>query len=99
VQLLATLAPNPVGTTLREDLAVAGRTGTLSKRMRGTAAAGNCRAKTGTLMGASNLAGYCTSANGHLLAFAIFNDAISTRYAHTLQDHLAITLARSSIEP
>jgi len=98
VELLAALAPTPVGTSLSDDLAVAGRTGTLERRMRHTAAAGRCRAKTGTLTGASNLAGYCTSANGHLLAFAIFNDAISVAFARTIQDHLAITLARSSIE-
>src|SRR5436309_2682256 len=82
--------PTPLGAVLREDLAVAGRTGTLSARMRRTAAAGRCQAKTGTLTGASNLAGYCVSANGHVLAFAIFTDGIATRLAHTLQDHLAI---------
>ena len=98
VQLLATLAPTPIGAVLRGDLAVAGRTGTLEKRMRGTAAAGRCRAKTGTLTGASNLAGFCTSANGHVLAFAIFDDGVSVEFAHTVQDHLAITLARSTLE-
>jgi serine-type D-Ala-D-Ala carboxypeptidase/endopeptidase (penicillin-binding protein 4) len=98
-QLLATLAPTPIGAVVRSDLAVAGRTGTLERRMRGTAAAGRCEAKTGTLTGASNLAGYCSSANGHVLAFAIFTDAIPVSYAHTIQDHLVITLARSSLEP
>jgi D-alanyl-D-alanine carboxypeptidase/D-alanyl-D-alanine-endopeptidase (penicillin-binding protein 4) len=99
VQLLSTIAPTPLGAALRGDLAVAGRTGTLAHRMRGTSAAGRCRAKTGTLTGASNLAGFCTSANGHVLAFAIFNDAISVPEAHLIQDHLAITLARSTLEP
>ena len=98
-QLLATLAPTPIGAVLRESLAVAGRTGTLEKRMRGTAAAGRCEAKTGTLTGASNLAGYCSAVNGHVLVFAIFTDAIPVSFAHTIQDHLAITLARSSPEP
>ena len=78
---------------LRESLAVAGRTGTLELRMRHTAAAGNCQGKTGTLTGVSNLVGYCQAADGHLLAFAIFNDGIATPAAHTFQDHLAITLA------
>jgi serine-type D-Ala-D-Ala carboxypeptidase/endopeptidase (penicillin-binding protein 4) len=98
VRLLATLAPSALGGVFRGDLAIAGHTGTLAKRMRGTAAAGRCEAKTGTLTGASNLAGYCTSANGHELAFAIFTDGISESYAHRLQDHMAITLARSSIQ-
>ena len=83
----------PVGAVLRGDLAVAGRTGTLAKRMRNTAAAGRCQGKTGTLTGVSNLVGYCQSANGHLLAFAFFNDGIATAAAHTFQDHMAITLA------
>jgi D-alanyl-D-alanine carboxypeptidase/D-alanyl-D-alanine-endopeptidase (penicillin-binding protein 4) len=98
VKLLTALMPSPIGSVLRGDLAVAGRSGTLAKRMRSTAAAGRCEAKTGTLEGASNLAGYCTSANGHELAFAIFTDGVATSYARTLQDHMAITLARTSIE-
>jgi serine-type D-Ala-D-Ala carboxypeptidase/endopeptidase (penicillin-binding protein 4) len=94
VTLLATLAHTPLGTTLRGDLAVAGRTGTLSERMRGTAASGRCQAKTGTLNGVSNLAGYCHSASGDILAFAFFDDGIETSEAHTLQDNMTISLAR-----
>ena len=91
--LLVALAPTPVGATLRGDLAVAGRTGTLAHRMRGTGAAGRCRAKTGTLAGASNLAGYCQSATGHMLAFAFFTDGIAIELAHAVQDGMAIALA------
>ncbi len=91
--LLVELAPTAIGSALREDLAVAGQTGTLSRRMRHTGAAGRCQGKTGTLTGVSNLVGYCQSSNGHLLAFAIFNDGIATEAAHTFQDHMAITIA------
>jgi serine-type D-Ala-D-Ala carboxypeptidase/endopeptidase (penicillin-binding protein 4) len=91
--LLVELAPTAIGAVLRENLAVAGRTGTLSERMRGTSAAGRCEGKTGTLTGVSNLVGYCQSADGHLLAFAIFTDAIATGTAHVFQDHMAITVA------
>jgi serine-type D-Ala-D-Ala carboxypeptidase/endopeptidase (penicillin-binding protein 4) len=91
--MLVELASTPTGKVLRESLAVAGKTGTLEKRMRHTTAAGRCEGKTGTLTGVSNLVGYCQAANGHLLAFAIFNDGISTTAAHTFQDHLAITVA------
>ena len=94
VELLTALAHSPLGTTLRNDLAVAGQTGTLSERMRHTPASGRCRAKTGTLNGVSNLAGYCESAGGDILAFAFFNDGIETYAAHTIQDNMAITLAR-----
>jgi D-alanyl-D-alanine carboxypeptidase/D-alanyl-D-alanine-endopeptidase (penicillin-binding protein 4) len=91
--LLVDLAPTPIGVVLREHLAVAGRTGTLALRMRDTGAADRCQGKTGTLTGVSNLVGYCQSSDGHLLAFAIFTDGISTEAAHTFQDHMAITLA------
>jgi D-alanyl-D-alanine carboxypeptidase/D-alanyl-D-alanine-endopeptidase (penicillin-binding protein 4) len=91
--LLVKLAPTPIGGVLRGDLAVAGRTGTLETRMRDTTAAGRCEAKTGSLIGVSNLAGYCESADGHLLAFAIFNDGISVETARTYQDHMAATIA------
>jgi D-alanyl-D-alanine carboxypeptidase/D-alanyl-D-alanine-endopeptidase (penicillin-binding protein 4) len=91
--LLAMVAPTPVGGVLRSDLAVAGRTGTLARRMRHTAAAGRCEGKTGTLTGVSNLVGYCQSSNGHELAFAIFTDGIAIDAARTFQDHIAITIA------
>ncbi len=80
-------------------LAVAGRDGTLQDRMRGTAAAGNAHAKTGTLNIASSLAGYVTSANGHLVAFAIlFNDGIVDReQANSVQDRIVVTLAKASL--
>jgi serine-type D-Ala-D-Ala carboxypeptidase/endopeptidase (penicillin-binding protein 4) len=92
-QLLVGLAPTPTGAVLRESLAVAGRSGTLRRRMRGTTAAGRCQGKTGTLTGVSNLVGYCQAAGGHLLAFAIFTDGIEIAAAHTYQDHMAITIA------
>lgn len=94
VSLLTALAHSPLGTTLRKDLAVAGHTGTLSQRMRGTPASGHCQAKTGTLIGVSNLAGYCQAQNGDILAFAFFTDGIETGEARTIQDSMAITLAR-----
>jgi D-alanyl-D-alanine carboxypeptidase/D-alanyl-D-alanine-endopeptidase (penicillin-binding protein 4) len=92
--LLIALASTPLGAVLRGDLAVAGHTGTLAHRMRGSAASGNCQGKTGTLIGASNLVGYCNSASGHLLVFASFDDGISVELAHEVQDHIAIALAR-----
>jgi D-alanyl-D-alanine carboxypeptidase/D-alanyl-D-alanine-endopeptidase (penicillin-binding protein 4) len=95
VTLLAALAARPGGAILRGDLALAGRSGTLMHRMLGSAAAGRCQAKTGTLIGVSNLAGYCQSLSGHLLAFAIFNDGIATEAAHAVQDRMAASMAGS----
>jgi D-alanyl-D-alanine carboxypeptidase/D-alanyl-D-alanine-endopeptidase (penicillin-binding protein 4) len=91
--LLADLAPSTLGTTLRADMAVAGHSGTLAERMRGTAAAGRCQGKTGTLTGVSNLVGYCQDAAGQFLAFAFFDDGIAIETAHVLQDNMTITLA------
>jgi serine-type D-Ala-D-Ala carboxypeptidase/endopeptidase (penicillin-binding protein 4) len=91
--LLVELASTPFGALLRNSLAVAGHTGTLELRMRGTRAAGNCQGKTGTLTDVSNLVGYCQAADGHTLAFAIFTDGIPIETAHTFQDNMAITVA------
>ena len=57
-------------------LPIAGVDGTLEKRMKGAFTNGNVRAKTGTLTGISSLAGYCTAANGHQLAFCIINQGV-----------------------
>jgi serine-type D-Ala-D-Ala carboxypeptidase/endopeptidase (penicillin-binding protein 4) len=91
--LLVELASTPLGPVLRGDLAIAGHTGTLATRMRHTGASGRCEGKTGTLTGVSNLVGYCTAADGHTLAFAIFTDGVATEAAHVFQDHMAITIA------
>ena len=59
------------GAAFRSSLPVAGRTGTLRTRMRGTTAAGRCHAKTGTLSDVTSLAGYCRGASGHDIVFAV----------------------------
>ncbi len=61
---------------LKQSLPIAGVDGTLKKRMRGTFAHSNVRAKTGTLTGIISLAGYCKAANGHDLCFSIINNGI-----------------------
>lgn len=61
---------------LLPSLPIAGVDGTLRNRMKGTAAAGNVRAKTGTVTAVSALAGYCTAENGHELCFAIMNQGV-----------------------
>lgn len=57
-------------------LPIAGQDGTLKKRMMNTSANGKVKAKTGTVTGVSSLAGYLTSANGHVLAFCILNQGV-----------------------
>ncbi len=80
------------------SLAVAGVDGTLRYRMRGTSAAGNVHAKTGTLNAASSLSGYVTTANRHTLSFSILmnGSALPVTRAHAAQDAVAVILARST---
>ena len=61
---------------LYPSLPVAGQDGTLKKRMTESVANGRVRAKTGTVTGVTTLAGYCSSANGHVLAFSIMNQGV-----------------------
>lgn len=80
-------------------LPIAAKDGTLAKRMHGTRAAGNVRAKTGTLTGVSSLAGYLTAANGHRLAFAIINQGIpSSSAGRNFQDRLCQIMVESGGE-
>ena len=80
---------------LYHALPVAGVDGTLKSRMRGTAAYGNVRAKTGTLTGISSLAGYCTASNGHRLCFAIINQGIMHNHnGKNFQDKVCALLCR-----
>lgn len=83
-----------VGDALYDSLAVAGQDGTLANRMGGTAAAGTCRGKTGTISGVSNLSGYCRSGRG-LVAFSILMNGVgSYDSARSIQDRMVIQIAR-----
>jgi D-alanyl-D-alanine carboxypeptidase/D-alanyl-D-alanine-endopeptidase (penicillin-binding protein 4) len=75
------------------SLPLAGHTGTLRKRMRRTAASGRCRAKTGTLIGVSALAGYCRSRSGHRLVFSLLMNGVDTLRARAVQDRVVAKLA------
>ena len=80
---------------LYETLPIAAIDGTLKDRMKGTSAAGNVRAKTGTVSGVSSLAGYCTTSDGRHLAFAIINQGVMKgSYAKALQDRLCIEMCK-----
>ncbi len=86
-------ADEAVGPVVRAALPRAGQTGTLSRRMRGTAAQGRCQAKTGTINGVSTLAGYCTAVSGRELAFAILQNGSSPWSARAFQDRFVAQLA------
>jgi D-alanyl-D-alanine carboxypeptidase/D-alanyl-D-alanine-endopeptidase (penicillin-binding protein 4) len=71
VQVLSAMQKSPLIATFRDALPVAGVDGTLRNRMRGSAAEGNVRAKTGTLDKARSLSGFVTTADGRTLLFSL----------------------------
>jgi D-alanyl-D-alanine carboxypeptidase/D-alanyl-D-alanine-endopeptidase (penicillin-binding protein 4) len=93
-RLLSAMERTGAGEIFYSSLAVAGRSGTLAYRMRGTVAAGRCRAKTGTLIGVSALSGYCEAVGGRQLAFSILMNRVSVSGARALQNSMAVSIAR-----
>jgi len=80
--------------TFYDSLPIAGKDGTLKRRMIGSCAKGNLRGKTGNMSGVSALSGYASSADGEPLAFAMImqNYATSGRRAREIQDRIAALL-------
>ncbi len=99
VQVLSVMRTRDDFDAYYDSLAVAGKDGTLRYRMRGTAAAGNAHAKTGTLNVADGLSGYVESANGHLVAFSILmnGDPVNVWAATQTQDRIVAALAKASL--
>jgi D-alanyl-D-alanine carboxypeptidase/D-alanyl-D-alanine-endopeptidase (penicillin-binding protein 4) len=79
-------------------LPIAGSDGSLARRMKGTAAEGRLRAKTGTMSNVRTLAGYTTTADGEYLAFAmLLNNFEGTGAdANDALDRMAVRLASFS---
>ncbi len=93
VDLLVFMAESPYAGEYLNSLPQAARSRGL-RRMHRTAAAGNLRAKTGTITAASALSGYVQAQNGEQLAFAILsNDVPSTWTAKRVEDRIGARLA------
>ncbi|MGH8023832.1 MAG: D-alanyl-D-alanine carboxypeptidase/D-alanyl-D-alanine endopeptidase, partial [Limisphaerales bacterium] len=71
VALLQFMARSAESRNFIQTLPIAAEDGTLRHRFHNTVAAGNLRAKTGTLRWANSLSGYVTSAAGEHLAFSL----------------------------
>ncbi|HEX4305390.1 MAG TPA: D-alanyl-D-alanine carboxypeptidase/D-alanyl-D-alanine-endopeptidase [Solirubrobacterales bacterium] len=90
VKLLMGVQKSAIGDEFIQDLALSGKEGTTAGRMKGTAAYGRCRLKTGTLTGVSNLSGYCFNTSGKVMAFSTLMGSVgSTETAHYYQDKIA----------
>src|SRR4029077_9126611 len=76
-------------------LPVAGVDGSLETRMRGTAAEGNVRAKTGTMSNVRSLAGYATTRDGERLPFVLMVNNFEGTGAQAIAaiDAIAVRLA------
>ena len=75
-------------------LPIAGVDGTLKGRMKGTPAAGNVRAKTGTLRWANSISGFVTTAAGERLVFSLMlNRYYELRPARGDLDTIVVMLA------
>jgi len=100
VGLLEFMSRHKAAETFRLGLPIAGVDGTLRNRMKGTAAAGNVRAKTGTLRWAVSLSGYVTSGAGERLAFSImlnrYHNPSGARSAREEVDAIPVMLAEFS---
>ena len=98
VRLLDAMRSHPDGPAYYASLPIAGQDGTLSSRMNGTAADGDCRAKTGTINFVSTLSGYCELSQGRdgdLVGFSILmNGVASYDAARDIQDRMVIEIAR-----
>jgi serine-type D-Ala-D-Ala carboxypeptidase/endopeptidase (penicillin-binding protein 4) len=93
VGLIERMDGQAVGPVFEASLPVAGRTGTLRRRLRGTIAQDRCHAKTGTLRAVSALAGYCDTTGGHRVVFAILMETARITRAHGIQDRMARAIA------
>jgi D-alanyl-D-alanine carboxypeptidase/D-alanyl-D-alanine-endopeptidase (penicillin-binding protein 4) len=89
VALLTYMSRHRWAEAYRNALPIAGVDGTLQNRMRGTAAANNARAKTGTLRYVYSLSGYVTTAAGERLAFSIMlNNHYNPDHASSPRDDI-----------
>lgn len=95
VRVLDAVRRRPDFAAFYAALPIAGVDGTLRARMRGTPAAGNVHAKTGTVDKARSLSGYVTTADGELLVFSMLcnNYTAPTREVERVQDALLARLA------
>lgn len=102
VALLKFMTTHRAAKDFFDALPIAGVDGTIKKRMKGTPAENNVRAKTGSLRFANSLSGYVTTAAGERLAFSFMlnrNLSPQARAARDELDEIAVRLASFNVRP
>jgi serine-type D-Ala-D-Ala carboxypeptidase/endopeptidase (penicillin-binding protein 4) len=92
--LLRKVWNTPTGNLLYAALPVVGKQGTVQSIGVNTAADGNCVAKTGTLNGVTNLAGYCHARGGQSMVFALMIDGPDNEQAFPMLSRVVAAIAR-----
>jgi D-alanyl-D-alanine carboxypeptidase/D-alanyl-D-alanine-endopeptidase (penicillin-binding protein 4) len=96
IRVLAAMATLPEGQIYRDSLPIAGVSGSLKNRMKGTIAQGIVRAKTGSMSGIISLSGYVNSSTYSPLVFSIMlnqHDRSTSSMAKVI-DEVVVLLAR-----
>ena len=84
------------GQDYKSSLSIAGVDGTLKRRMVGTYAQSNVRAKTGTLKNTSALSGYVYTRDGEQIVFSIISNGPSVGEYKQLENRIAEAIANFS---
>ena len=97
-RILVAMARRPDFDVFYQALPIAGVDGTIANRMRGTAAANNVHAKTGSIANVRSLSGYVTTADGERLVFVMIANhfTVPRRVVEVVQDRVLERLASFS---
>ena len=100
-RILLGMARRPDFDVFYQALPIAGVDGTIAGRMRGTAAANNVHAKTGSIANVRSLSGYDSSADGERFVFVMIANHFTTsrRVVEVVQDHVLLRLATFRRQP
>ncbi len=96
--MLKAISEQPFSSVFYNTMAIAGVDGTLHKRMVGTNAQGNVRAKTGTHNNVSALSGYVRTRDGERLCFSIITNGAGVGGFKQLENAIAVQLAEFSFK-
>ena len=94
VELLRDLWRTRVGSEVAASLPRTGVNGTVQGIGARTPAQGRCEAKTGSLDGVTNLAGWCRTRSGQALAFGLFVDGPDNASGFALESRMVAAIAR-----